>query len=139
MSCDVERQVMAADIAVARDGRLTVGGLVLEHLEIGSRAAPVEAQLAHDGARVDVEMLAHPVVVVLVRPERVDVRATQHPDEEVVGFLQVGHGEPDVIGADQSRQRHAALLACGSNMDTIGQIPAIFDPNLAKVDPIGVP
>src|SRR5258705_6365425 len=58
---DVKRQVMAADIAVARNGRLGVGRLVLEHLEIGARAAPVEAQLAHHGARVDVEMLAHPV------------------------------------------------------------------------------
>ncbi len=53
----VEREVMPADIAVARWPRLPVGGLVLEHLEVGAGAAAVEPQFAHHRARMDVEMV----------------------------------------------------------------------------------
>jgi hypothetical protein len=39
-------------------------GLVLEHLEVEPEAAPVEPDLPHDRAGVDVDVVGHPVVIV---------------------------------------------------------------------------
>src|SRR5690554_122772 len=104
---EVEREVVATDVAVARLGGLSVGGLPLEDLEVGSVLAAVEAQLTHDRARVHVEALGHPVgVLVHEGTERVDVLAPDDVDEEAVRLLDVGDGEADVLGAEQSGERH---------------------------------
>src|SRR5690554_6257504 len=105
---DVEREVVATDVAVAGLRRLAFGGLPLEDLEVGAGLAAVEAQLAHDSARVHVQVLGHPVVVLDEGAERVDVLATEHVDEERVRFVEVGDGEADVLGADQAGERHGS-------------------------------
>ena len=74
-------------------------------------AAAEEVQLLHHRARVDVEVLAHPVgVVVPERAEAVHVLAAEDVDEEGTGLLEVGHGEADVVDPGQTGQGvgHAA-------------------------------
>ena len=105
---DVEGQVVAADVAVAGLVALAVGRLPLEDLEVRAVLAAVEAQLAHDRARVHVEVLGHPVVVALERAERVHVLAPDHVDEEAVRLVEVGNGEADVLRSAQPRKCHGA-------------------------------
>ncbi len=102
---DVQRDVMPADVAVARRDARLLGCRVLEHLEDRLSAAAVEMQPLHDRAGVDAEMVGHPIgVVVPVRAERVEVLASDHVDEEPVGLAEVGDGDADVVDAAQSRQ-----------------------------------
>jgi hypothetical protein len=68
---------------------------------------------------MDIEMLVHPVVVVRVRTEGVDVRAAQDPDEEVVRHVEIGHGESDVVGADKAGQWHSDDSLSGSNVELL--------------------
>ncbi len=55
-------------------GERALRWLVLEDLEVGTELAAEESELPHDGARVDAQVVEHPVVVrVVERSERVDV------------------------------------------------------------------
>ena len=94
--------MVAAEVAVARLRALVRPGLVLEDLEVEAEAAAVEPDLPHDRARVDVEVVEHPVVVVAHLGQRVDVVAAQHVGEEGVGLLHIGDGDADVVAAAQS-------------------------------------
>ena len=69
-------------------------GLVLEDLEDRLAAETEEVQPAHHGVVRDAEVLAHPVVVVGERAERVHVLAAQHVDEERRRLVQVGTVTP---------------------------------------------
>ena len=93
---------MAAQVAVARLRALVRPGLVLEDLEVEAEAAAVEPDLPHDRARVDVEVIEHPVVVVPHLGQRVDVVQAQHVHEEGVRLLHIGDGDADVVAAAQS-------------------------------------
>ena len=100
---DVERDVVATDVAVARLVGVLVRRGVLEHLEDRLPAAAEEVQLLHHRAGVHVEVLVHPVAVVVAeRPERVHVLAAQHVDQEGPRLLEVGDGEADVVDAGQA-------------------------------------
>src|ERR1039458_3385639 len=99
---DVEGDVVAAQVAVARLRALVRQGLVLEDLEVEAEAAAVEADLPHGRAGVDVEVLEHPVVVAAHLGQRVDVVAAQHAGEEGMGLLHIGDGDADVDAASQS-------------------------------------
>src|SRR5690606_20094195 len=90
---DVEGEVMAPEIAVSRLGRLAVGRLELEHLEVRPRTATVEVELAHDRARMHPEVFEHPVAFgVLEWAEGVDPVAPDGVYEEVVGLVEVRNG-----------------------------------------------
>lgn len=109
---DVEGEMVAADVAVARRSRLLSGGLVLEDLEVRTACAPEEAQLAHHGTRVDAEVVAHPGAVGTERAERVDVLAADHLDEEPGRLFEVGNGEADVLDAYQPGKSPLSIT-CG--------------------------
>lgn len=59
---NVEREMVAADVAVAWLGALAIRWLPLEDFKVGSVPTAKESQLTHDAARVHVEVLKHPVV-----------------------------------------------------------------------------
>ena len=99
----VEGDVVSADVAVARLRRSAICGFVLEDLEIGSERTAVEPQFADDGAGVHSEVSRHPVVVSFEWALRVDTFAADHIHEEVLGLIDVRHGEADMLGAAQSR------------------------------------
>jgi hypothetical protein len=84
-------------------------------------------------------MLEHPVVVVRVRAQCVDLPAAENPNEEVVSLLEVRNRETDVVGTNQPWQSHAVLLL---EVDPIPSIKAErlanYEVILAIVDPIRV-
>ena len=80
------------------------GGGVLEDLEVGAGAEPVEADLADDAARVHPELHGHPVVVGPLGAERVDGHGSEDVDEEPLGFVEVGHRHADVIDSTHPGQ-----------------------------------
>ena len=101
---DVQRDVVAADIAVAGWLEPPFRGGVVEDLEDRLAAAAEEPVLRDCGARVHVQVFAHPVVIgVRERPERVQVLAAQDVDQEAARLVQIGHGEAQMIDAAQSR------------------------------------
>jgi len=100
---DVEREVVAAQVAVARHRPLVPGRLVLEDLQVEAEGAAVEADLADGRAGIDVQVRGHPVVVVPHPRQRVHVVAAQHVHEELVRLRHVRHGDPHVIAAPQPR------------------------------------
>ena len=69
-------------------------------------------------ARVHVQVLGHPVAVVVHEgPEGVEVLAAHHVDQEPPRLLQVGHGEADVVDAGSTRavpMCHTPLARLGS-------------------------
>src|SRR5262249_59483516 len=99
---DVQRDVVAAEVAVAGRRALVLMRLVLEHLEVEAEAAAVEADLVDNPSRVDVEVIEHPVVVVPHLGQRVDVVEAEHVHEESVRLLHVRDGDADVVAAAQS-------------------------------------
>src|SRR5262249_53557449 len=105
--------MMTADVAVARLLPVLVGRFVFEYLEIRSMAAAQEGELPHHGARMDAEMLRHPLVLGLKRAEVVEFLAADDVDEEVDRLGQVGHGEADMVGAAQPG--HARLAHCAAS------------------------
>ena len=114
--------MVAAEVAVARLRALAGRGLVLEDLEVEAEAAAVEPDLPHDRARVDVEVVEHPVVVVAHLGQRVDVRRSRaHPTKKRVGLLQIGHGDADVVAAAQSGDAYAHGSSSTSYVSTIAR------------------
>src|ERR1700751_3003203 len=107
--------MVAAYVAVARLRPLAVVRLVLEDLEVQPEAAAVEPDLPDDPARVHVQVLTHPVVVMPHLRQRVDVVAAEHVHKERVRLLHVGHGDSDVVTAAQPRNAsgHQPSLSCG--------------------------
>jgi hypothetical protein len=102
---DVERDVMSPDVAVAGNRPALVGRGVVEDLEDRLVAEAEEPVLRHRRPRVHVEVLRHPVAVVVTeRAERVEVLAAEDVDEEALGLVEVRHGEAHVVEAAQSRQ-----------------------------------
>ncbi len=107
---DVEREVVAANVAVAWLGALAIRWLPPEDFKVGSVATAKESQLTHDAARVHVEVLTHPVVVrPLEGAEGVDTLAPDDVNEEAFGFVEVRNGETNVFGAAKPGQRHGCL------------------------------
>src|SRR5215469_2562666 len=113
---DVQGDVVAAYVAVARLRSLAVVRLVLEDLEVQPEAAAVEPDLPDHPAGVDVDVLEHPVIIVVPHlGQRVDVVAAEYAGKERVRLLHVGHGDSDVVTAAQPRNAsaHQPSLSCG--------------------------
>jgi hypothetical protein len=93
--------MVATDVAVARLRSWAVGVSrdVLEDLEVGSEFAPEETDFLHDGTRVHVEVIGHPVFVTLEWAKFVDQFATNDVSEEDRGFLYIWNGEANVVGS----------------------------------------
>ncbi len=96
---DVEGEMVTSDVAVL--GRLhpLSGCFILKDLEVRTVFAAEEAQLAHDGARVDVQMCRHPVAVGQELTDLENIVAADHVDKESGGLLEVGHGKADMLGS----------------------------------------
>ncbi|OIQ71359.1 hypothetical protein GALL_470270 [mine drainage metagenome] len=91
---------MSADVAVLRLRGRRLGWFELEDLKIGALLATEESEFAHDRSWIDIQVLQHPIaVVVFERPEGVDQFAADHVDEEALGLIKVGDGEANVLGA----------------------------------------
>ena len=99
---DVDREVVASDVAVARLGRLAIGRVVEKGLDVAAISQPVETDLFDHGARVHPEGHSHPVVVGALGSERVDVLGAENVDEEAFGLVEVGHGDADVVDASHA-------------------------------------
>nr|WP_236700391.1 hypothetical protein [Allosalinactinospora lopnorensis] len=117
---DVERQVVAADIAVAGRLRVPLGRVVLEDLEVRAVGASEEAEFAHHRARVHVEAVGHPRVIGVERAERVHEVASDHVDEEPRRLFEVGDSEAHVLDPGQSRQTTGSPAAHRANTSRCG-------------------
>jgi hypothetical protein len=93
--------VVSADVTIARlrSRTIGVGRGVFKDFKIGSELAAEEPNLFHDGARVHVEMIGHPVFVTLEWTKFIDQFATNDVSEEDRCFLYIGHGEANVVGS----------------------------------------
>jgi hypothetical protein len=58
---------------------------------------------------MDVEMGFHPVSVGPERSELIEGLAADDLDEETDGFVEIGNGEADMIGAAQARKAVAGM------------------------------
>src|SRR5690606_15129636 len=105
---DIECQMVAADVAVAGLAAVLIRCGIFEDLEIRSVAAAQESEPLHYRARMDVEMLLHPVAIGLERAALVERLAADDVDEECSRFVQIRHGEADMVGAGEPR--HAVFL-----------------------------
>jgi hypothetical protein len=77
---DVQRNVVAAYVAVAGDLEMLVGSGVFEHFEDRIGPTSEETDDACDGAWMHVEVVAHPLpVIIFDRAERVEVFAVRCP------------------------------------------------------------
>jgi hypothetical protein len=89
---DVQGDVVAAVITVEGHFGALIGRGVLEDLEYWYASAAEEPDLLGDGARMHIEVGAHPVTVVRERPKRVEVLESQDIDEERRRLVDVRHG-----------------------------------------------
>src|SRR5689334_219224 len=96
--------MMAADIAVSRWLKFLSRRLILEDLEVRAVLAAEEAQLAHDGARIDVQMGRHPVAIGHELADFEHALAADHIDKESCGLFQIRDSEADVLGTAQTGQ-----------------------------------
>ena len=95
---DVKGEMMAADIAVLRRLEFLSRRFVLKNLEVRPVFAAEEAQLAHDGARMDIQMSRHPVAIGHELADLEHALAADHIDKESGRLFQVGDSETDVLG-----------------------------------------
>lgn len=110
----VERNMVATHIAVARDIGLLIRGLVLKNLEYRLAAESEEVQFPHHRTWVHIEVLSHPVgILMLVGAECVHVFTAQNVDEEAVRLCQVRHCDSDVIEPRDARQSSHGNLRIG--------------------------
>ena len=93
---------MAAYIAVLRLNQVLIGSLVLKYLEIRPVLAAKEPQPAHDCARVNVEMLLHPIIGRLKGSKFKHILAANYIHEKICRLRQVRNGEADVFSSSEA-------------------------------------
>ena len=59
----VEREMMPTYVTVFRLNRNLIWRFVLKYLEVRPMFTPKEPQPAHNGARVDIKVVSHPIVI----------------------------------------------------------------------------
>src|SRR5690606_543377 len=113
---DVERDVVAPEVAVAGVRGLSVCGLVEEYLEVRSMTQPVEPDLADHRPLVHAQMNPHPVVLRLLGAECVDLLAAEYVHEEVMGLSKVRDVEAQMIRTSQARDPALRLVVHKTSM-----------------------
>ena len=125
--------MVPSDVRVLGDVCLLIGSLVLEDLENRLAAEPEEVKSAHHRPRVNVQMLEHPVRILMdERTQRIHVFASQDVDEEILRLRQAGHREADVIQASYTGQGH------GSSFRRVTQVWIQNSKNLRKISRYGL-
>src|ERR1700730_10723453 len=99
---------MAAHVAVAGRMCALVGRLVLEDLKQRLAAEPEEMNAGYHRPVVDAKVFAHPVAVVLVGAECVQVLASEHVHQELAGLVEAGNGDADVVQPGQPDDWHGS-------------------------------
>src|SRR5450432_1521812 len=101
---------MAPDVAVPRDGEALFWRGVLEHFKDRLTAAAKEPVLRDRRARIDPEVLLHPVACVLERPQRVQILEAEHIDKEAGRLFEVRHCAAEMINPTDADQSHLVTL-----------------------------
>src|SRR4051812_17528017 len=96
--------MVAAHIAVFWRLDLLSRRFVLKDLEVGSILTAKETQLSHNGARIDVQVLRHPIAVGDESTDFENELAADHVDKKRCGLLQVRHRESHMLCSSQARQ-----------------------------------
>ena len=99
---NIESQMMAAYIAVPRLNQVLIGSLVLKYLEIRPVLAAKEPQPAHNCARVNVEMLLHPIIGSLKGAKFEHVLAANYIHKKICRLRQVRNCEADVFCSSEA-------------------------------------
>jgi len=99
---NVKSQVMAAYIAVLRLNQVRIGSFVLKYLEIGPVLAAKEPQPAHHRARINVEMLLHPIIGRLKGSKFKHVLAANYIHEKICRLRQVRNCKADVFSSSEA-------------------------------------
>lgn len=119
---DVERNVMATDVAVARLLAVLVWCLEFKDFKVGAKVAAVKPEFLEDASRVNVEVFAEPVILANPRTELVDELASDDVHKKVVSLLDRPNGKADVFGASKAGDTHR----CGCGFIThVSIIPRI--------------
>jgi len=95
----VKSEVVPTQIRIRGLGSLGFGCFPLENLKIGAIFTAEESQLAHDGARVDVELLSEPIVVFDKRAQAIDLFAADYVHKKTFGLIKVRNRKADVLGS----------------------------------------
>ena len=100
---NIEGQMMAAYIAVLRLNEVLIGSLVFKDLEIRPVLAAKEPQPTHNSARVNVEMLLHPIIGCLKGSKFKHILTADYIHEKVCRLRQVWNCEADVFSSSEAR------------------------------------
>ena len=108
---DVERNVMATDVAVARLLAVLVWCLKFKDLKVGAKVAAVKPEFFEDASSVNVEVFTEPVILANPRTELVDELASDDVHKKVVSLLNRRNGKADMFGASKAGDTHRC--GCG--------------------------
>lgn len=101
---NVKRQMVSTDIAVARRRHILVGRFVFEYLEVRTEPTAKKAEPFHDGARMNIEMGLHPVVVGLEGSKFVEGFTSDHIHKKIRRLFEIRNGKSDVVSTPKPRQ-----------------------------------
>lgn len=101
---NIEGDMVPTNVTVARKRALTVDRFVLKHLKVRTKPTPIEAEFAHDRARVHSKVGHHPLIIAFEGSERVDPFATDNVHEEALGLINIRHSYADVLDSSEPGQ-----------------------------------
>ena len=99
---NIESQMIPAYVAVLRLNQVLIGSFILKYLEIWSVLAAKEPQPAHNCARVNVEMLLHPIIGSLEGSKFKHVLAANYIYKKICRLRQVRNCEADVFSSSEA-------------------------------------